>query len=435
MKTGVYLILDFSRESVLVTALSNGGPPRQQTIAMTDIAAAVKEFQQWQSSLGPVAGVTVFIPSVLCRFRTGTFPSKDTEELREIFRLQFARSTPHGRDKMMIDVKILERVTRAQSHTVSVMVTEDSLTPVFLFCEEARLLPDIVTVDAQQLFVSGEKIWGKDMSTGGRIVVMVSDKTLHAALFVNGFLAMTREASVTEDIDRQLLMFIDHCRKALPEVSITAGLVFNDNAVEHIRDILGVPFASRKTPPARVFPDLASIEHVSRDRWFDLSPGPVVKARQVITMNRLLRQGMILGGLLLLGVIFMVVAGTTSRMSLRASLNKAIKGSAVEARDLEVKNKFLNGVTRFSEERILMSAALEDLSSALPVQVRLTECHLTDGKLSLKGESAALEAVRTFQEALSSKGRFTNVVIGGIDKHLKETGEVVVFTLTAEAKP
>lgn len=371
------------------------------------------------------------------------FPSSDPLEVLNMATLQFVRSTPHKRADLAVDAKILESPSPNHSLVLGVMTTRDMLKPYLNILEQARLKPDVLTVNAQRLVSLSRAVWSNDFREEARVIGLGLDGALYWGLVAGGVLMYSHEEQDGADVVSSFGSFADYCRKEFPNTRIQDGILLgNSDRVGVSRQISGVTIEVQelsslvRSARERSAFDLSPIAYLDlllaqddRDMSFDLSPENLRTERDCSKARSLAAHFAIIAGIFLAGLLLRAGLEWHQRSAVVVSLRTALESTSTRVKELEDKAQRVAAVERQVSDRILVSAVFQSLSKNIPPGVRLNDADLKDGILNILGEADGLEAAQALLTALASAEDFRDVRLEGIDKRPSEAAQVVSFRI------
>jgi Tfp pilus assembly protein PilN len=450
MKNKNVCILEFASGAVRVTRIdphAKGVRHRAMPYAVGTEGAVAVELRVFVGADSHRCRVVVLLPRAACVMSIFHFPSGDPAEVLDMAELQFLRTTPHKREDIVVDARILERPSAKHSLVAGLMTITEMLAPYFRILDQAGLKPHVVTVNAQRL-VSISRVAGiSSVRDGGTVFGLFYGGRLLLGLFHGGKLFFSREQEGT-DVGSGLESFIDQCRKEFPEMRIQKSVLFTDSKQAGIAQRLsGAPIevleisSLVRTDGERAVFDLSPVAFLdlllakdNSETAFDLSPKSLKSEQEQGKMRSLVRQVIIIAGILLAGSLVKAGAEWHQRKAVVDSFRMAIEKNSARVRDLEDKVQRAAAIERQISERTLLTVVFGTLSKSIPAGVSLNGVELKEGGLEIQGRSEGLESVRTFLTALSGAEGIRDVRLVSIDKHPTEAAEAVLFRMKAKVQ-
>lgn len=391
--------------------------------------------------------VVALTPRMACFMRMFHLPSQDPAELLGIVQLQFARTTPNKSSDIVVDVKVLEQESKNQSLVAGAMMVKDQLTPFVDILNRAGLHPDVMTVNTQRLVPLARVVWLEPLNGEGKVLGVYLEGALVLGFFVKGEMVFSREEKVSVDWEVALRTFLDYGHQEFPGTSVKEIRLLGDREETGMaRTFAGVTVNVQelslmvRTAQERTAFELSPVAYLDlllamdeKSKVFDLSIDTIRIRREQKRKRVLWTHIGVIAGLFLAGLILLGWSKAYQEIRVSNALHEAVEKSSARVKDLEQKSRTLSSLEAHLSTPAT-TALLAELSKALPLDVRLTQVEMNNGKLSIKGEADTLESVRTFQTTLGSLMDFHDVRLEGIDKRPTEAAQMVMFRMNMKVE-
>lgn len=401
-------------------------------------AAKLKEFCGAHSC----KRLIVLAPRSTCLMGTFSLPSRKPAELLNMAEFKFARSTPHQKKDIVVDVRALEAQARSHTLVAGAMMVKERLTPMLEVIARAGLTPDIVTVSTERLLPLARAVWGAQLNGTGKVLGLCLNGSLSLGFFSRGEMLFSREEA--HGTDSSIGAFIEYCHKEFPSVTIKEGLLLGGVDEAGIpRSIAGVDLgvealsslvrtvqqqAAFEEGP-EVFLDLLLVND-SQGKAFDFSTDEIRQSRRRLEWKKIAIHIGMMFMLILIGLGLLAGSQVYRRGLENAAVERVISQEAERVRELERKARAMAVLENSLARRVPVSKVMLSLSSLLPVGGRINSLDFKEGGLNITGEADDLNTARGFYDALSGDPFFKDVRLDGIDKRPAEASQVVTFRMT-----